>query len=124
MWHPADVRNHIWEQGLAQESIEILDVDCDEHPCIVWTLWRGHETSDGEPRSWFPQGDDANALWSHSYTLMFGPHEDGMAIQAFSTAPRHEVELLDQRVSVRVAEQEREMLEAAAAWTEAAGQQK
>jgi len=89
MWTREAVRAQLRESTAAFPEVELVDVDCDEPPCIAWLLWEeGWQDPELAYRWWRLEGMPAAALWTASRTFAVELTDAPDAIlQAVSIAP-------------------------------------
>jgi len=62
-WRPLAVKARIAVRDMPDDHVEVLDVDCDEFPCILYLLQRNRGvTSSVEAREWLAPSDPGRSL--------------------------------------------------------------
>ncbi len=66
-WTASTVEEHLFRLAAEHAEIEVVDVDCDEAPCIAWLLWVEGSTDPALAYRWWSlEGDRGNAVWTAS----------------------------------------------------------
>ncbi|MEM6927951.1 MAG: hypothetical protein AAF602_13555, partial [Myxococcota bacterium] len=87
-WTPATVKAHLDELAGDHPEVDIVDVDCEQLPCIAWLYWaEGLADPDLAYRWWSLESERGGPLWTASRTFeaLLPDSPDGM-LQAVSIA--------------------------------------
>ena len=88
-WTPDVVEARLRSRAAAHADVELVEVDCDEDPCVAWLLWAEGCTDPALAYRWWSiEAAPASALWttSRSYALAL-PGAPEATLQAVSVAP-------------------------------------
>lgn len=98
-WSVQTAETHLASRVGEHDAIDLLDVDCDESPCIAWLRWRDDRSHPPLTYRWWSLDDAPTAtMWTASHSFR---SDDGM-VQAVVATPARPSMVQAQRTRQRV----------------------